>query len=71
MSHDGVIPPKDIVDTEMGVGLVCERDDRFQRLDLWLADRPDGIALTTQLSIVRRVAEARATPTVTGWCTAG
>lgn len=58
LAHDGVITPRDIVDTEMGVGLVYPRDEKYQRLDLWLADRPDGVALLTQLTIVRQIAEA-------------
>ena len=58
LTHDGVISPKDIVDTDMGIGLVYPRDESFQRLDLWLADHPDGIPLLTQLSILRQIAEA-------------
>lgn len=58
LTHDGVITPRDIVDTEMGVGLVYPRDEKYQRLDLWLADRPDGVPLLTQLAIVRQIAEA-------------
>jgi serine/threonine protein kinase len=60
LAHDGLLRPGDLVDDELGVGLVYPDDPRFQRLDLWLADQPAGIALEQQLSIVRQVAEALA-----------
>lgn len=58
LSHDGLEIPRDIVDDELGVGLVYRWDDRFRRLDLWLADHPDGIPTATQMVLTRQVAEA-------------
>ncbi len=47
-----------MVDGDLGVGLVYPLDERFQRLDLWLAEQSEGIAVADQLSILRQVAEA-------------
>ncbi|MFZ0160309.1 MAG: BREX system serine/threonine kinase PglW [Kineosporiaceae bacterium] len=58
LAHDALLRPEDLVETDLGVGLVYPDDDRLQRLDLWLADQAGGIALVDQLSIVRQVAEA-------------
>ena len=58
LSHDGVLRPRDIVDSDLGVGLVYPYDDSWQRLDLWLADQPQRLSLDTQLSIIRQLAEA-------------
>ncbi|WP_322753651.1 BREX system serine/threonine kinase PglW [Frankia sp. Cas3] len=58
LSHDGLETPRDLVDDELGVGLVYRWDNRFRRLDLWLADHPDGIPTATQMSLIRQVAEA-------------
>lgn len=58
LAHDGLLRPRDMVDGDLGVGLVYPRDERFQRLDLWLADQSDGIAAADQLSVLRQVAEA-------------
>jgi hypothetical protein len=41
----------------LGVGLVFPYEDDWQRLDLWLAGRPDGIPISTQQAIVRQVGE--------------
>lgn len=60
LQHEGLLSPRDIVDNDLGVGLVYPSDDRFQRLDLWLADRPLGVPVLTQLAIVRKVAETLA-----------
>lgn len=57
LQHEGLLSPRDIVDTDLGVGLVYPADTRFQRLDLWLADKPQGIPVLTQLAILRKVAE--------------
>lgn len=56
--HDGLLRPMDIVESELGTGLVYAADDKLQRLDLWLAEQPHGLALDTQLDLVRQVAEA-------------
>ncbi|MCZ2839926.1 BREX system serine/threonine kinase PglW [Modestobacter sp. VKM Ac-2985] len=58
LTHDAVLRPRDLVDDDLGVGLVYPYDESFQRLDLWQADRPQGVPLTDQLSLLRQVAEA-------------
>ena len=58
LTHDGLLRPRDVVNGDLGVGLVYPADDRFQRLDLWLADQTAGVSIADQLSIVRQVAEA-------------
>lgn len=58
LAHDGLLRPRDMVDDELGVGLVYPDDQRFQRLDLWLADRAGAVSIADQLSILRQVAEA-------------
>lgn len=58
LAHDGVLKPRDMVDDELGVGLVYPDDESYQRLDLWQAERPQGVALDKQLSLIRQVAEA-------------
>jgi len=57
LAHDGLLRPRDVVDADLGVGLVYPLDTRFQRLDLWLADQRGGVAVADQLSIIRQVAE--------------
>lgn len=57
LAHEGLLKPKDMVDADLGAGLVYPLDERFQRLDLWLADQSSGIAVTDQLSVLRQVAE--------------
>ena len=56
--HENLLRPIDLVENDLGIGLVYPRDERFQRLDLWLAGQPDGIAITNQLDIIRQVADA-------------
>lgn len=58
LQHDGLLRPRDFVESDLGVGLVYDYDDSWQPLDLWLATRTKGVALATQLSIVRQVGEA-------------
>lgn len=58
LQHDGLLRPRDLVDDPVGVGLVYPTDDRYRRLDLWLAEHPEGLPVQTQLSLVRQVAEA-------------
>ena len=58
LQHDGLLRPRDLVESDLGVGLVYDYDQSWQRLDLWLAGRPNGVPLTTQLSIVRQIGEA-------------
>ena len=58
LQHDGLLCPRDMVDSDLGVGLVYDFDESWQRLDLWLAGRTGGVPLVTQLSIVRQIGEA-------------
>ena len=58
LANDRLLRPRDIVDSELGVGLVYPVDDRFQRLDLWQADHAGGVSAETQLRLLREVAEA-------------
>ena len=44
LANDRLLRPRDIVDSELGVGLVYPVDDRFQRLDLWQADHAGGVS---------------------------
>ena len=57
LHHDGLVPVRDVVDCELGVGLAVPSDDTWQRLDLWLAGQAHGIPLSTQLAILRQVGE--------------
>ena len=54
----GCCGPRDMVDSELGVGLVYPLDERFQRLDLWLADHAGSVPAEDQLALLRQVAEA-------------
>ena len=58
LAHDGLFRPTDMVDGDLGVGLVYPLDERLQQLDLWLADQSDGVAVGDQMVILRQVAEA-------------
>jgi serine/threonine protein kinase len=58
LAHDGLLRPRDLVDDDLGIGLVYPDDQRLQRLDLWLADQAGGVPLADQLSVLRQVAEA-------------
>jgi serine/threonine protein kinase len=58
LASDRLLRPRDLVDSDLGVGLVYPLDDRFQRLDLWLADNATSLSAAEQLSLLRQVAEA-------------
>ena len=58
LANDRLLRPRDMVDNDLGVGLVYPLDEKFQRLDLWLADQAGQIPATAQLSLLRQVAEA-------------
>lgn len=58
LTHQGVLRPDDLVECDLGIGLVYPYDPDQQPLDLWLADRPGGVPLETQLAIVRQVGDA-------------
>ncbi|HEV2377801.1 MAG TPA: BREX system serine/threonine kinase PglW [Streptosporangiaceae bacterium] len=58
LANERLLRPLDVVDSELGIGLVYPLDDRFQRLDLWLADKAGQLPAARQLSLLRQVAEA-------------
>jgi serine/threonine protein kinase len=58
LPNERLLRPEDMVENDLGVGLVYPVDERFQRLDLWLADQAGRIPLADQLSLLRQVAEA-------------
>src|SRR5438034_9166474 len=47
LQHDGLLRPRDLVESELGVGLVYPYDPDWQRLDLWLAGEPHRLPLPT------------------------
>ena len=58
LANDRLLRPRDMVDNDLGVGLVYPLDEKFQRLDLWLADQAGQIPVLGQLALLRQVAEA-------------
>jgi serine/threonine protein kinase len=58
LASNRLLRPRDLVESDLGVGLVYSLDDRFQRLDLWLADHSSSLSAEEQLSLLRQVAEA-------------
>jgi serine/threonine protein kinase len=61
LANHHLLCPQDMVENdELGVGLVYPFDDRFQRLDLWLADKGGEASNADRMSILRQVAEAMA-----------
>ncbi|MFN8074141.1 MAG: BREX system serine/threonine kinase PglW [Kineosporiaceae bacterium] len=58
LQHDGLLRPRDLVESELGIGTVYPYDPQWQRLDLWLADQRQGVPLPTQLSMIRQIGEA-------------
>jgi serine/threonine protein kinase len=58
LSGERLLRPRDLVDSELGVGLVYPFDERLQRLDLWLADHASSLPAEEQLRLLRDVAEA-------------
>ncbi|WP_435589905.1 BREX system serine/threonine kinase PglW [Micromonospora aurantiaca (nom. illeg.)] len=58
LQHDGLLRPRDLVESELGIGLVYPYDQQWQRLDLWLAGQEQGVPLATQLSMIRQIGEA-------------
>lgn len=58
LPNERLLRPRDMVENDLGIGLVYPVDERFQRLDLWLADQSGRVPLTDQLSLLRQVAEA-------------
>ncbi|HUZ56114.1 MAG TPA: BREX system serine/threonine kinase PglW [Streptosporangiaceae bacterium] len=58
LASDRLLRPRDMVENDLGVGLAYPLDERFQRLDLWLADQAGKLSAEGQLSLLRQVAEA-------------
>lgn len=59
LSGERLLRPRDLVDSDLGVGLVYPFDDRLQRLDLWLADHASSLPAEDRLRLLlREVAEA-------------
>ena len=72
LANDRLLRPRDMVDSELGVGLVYPLDDRFQRLDLWLADHAGSVSGGGRSSrCCGRSPRRWRTRTGTGSCTAG
>lgn len=57
LHHDGLLRPDEMVDAELGLGLVYPLDPQAQRLDLWLAGKGDALPMAQRLAIVRKAAE--------------
>lgn len=58
LHHPGILAPRDIVEDELGSGLVFPYEPEDQRLDLWLADNSDTLDLRRQIDMVRQLAES-------------
>jgi serine/threonine protein kinase len=58
LHHPGILAPQDIVEDELGSGLVFPYDPNDQRLDLWLADNGEKLNLRAQVDLVRQLAES-------------
>lgn len=58
LHHPGILAPQDIVEDELGSGLVFPYNPSDQRLDLWLADNGSKLDLRGQIDLVRQLAEA-------------
>jgi serine/threonine protein kinase len=58
LPNERLLRPRDMVENDLGVGLVYPADERFQRLDLWLADQARGVSLADQLSLLHQAGEA-------------
>lgn len=57
LHHGGLLVPKDMVDDELGVGLVYDSDEHWRPLDMWLADNPASLSIGQQVGMIRRIAE--------------
>lgn len=58
LTHEAIVRPEDYVDSEQGPGLVYPYEAGWQRLDLWLADKPAGFDFDAQLELIRQIAES-------------
>lgn len=57
LRHDAILTPRDLVSAELGNGLVYDRDESWQRLDLWMQDHAP-LSLETALRIVDQIGDA-------------
>jgi serine/threonine protein kinase len=58
LHHEGIIGPRDIVEDDLGSGLVFPHDPDDQRLDLWLTGNAAMLDVRAQVALVRQLAEA-------------
>lgn len=58
LHHPGILAPRDIVEDDLGSGLVFPYDPDDQRLDLWLADNSAKLDVRAQVDLLRQLAEA-------------
>jgi len=58
LQNDRLLRPRDMVENDLGVGLVYPLDERYQRLDLYLADNARHVSVREQVSLLRQVGEA-------------
>lgn len=59
LSHDGILSPRDLIEGDLGVGLVYNFTQSTERLDLWLASQ-NGLALERQLKLIHELGETLA-----------
>ena len=57
LPNDRLLRPRDMVENDLGVGLVYPLDERYQRLDLYLADNAGHVSAEEQMSLLRQAAE--------------
>ena len=57
LHNERLLSPTDLVENDLGVGLVYPLDERYQRLDLYLADHAGQVPAKDQLSLLRQAAE--------------
>jgi len=59
LSHDGILSPRDLIEGDLGVGLVYSFTTSTERLDLWLAGQ-NGLALERQLKLIHELGDTLA-----------
>lgn len=57
VAHDGVVVPRDLVESDSGPALIFDYDPSAVRLDAYLADRADKLTLDGRMALVRQLAE--------------
>ena len=57
LQNSRLLRPRDMVENDLGVGLVYPLDKRYQRLDLYLADNAGQVPARDQLALLRQSAE--------------